>query len=207
MSRGPAWPAFVLSLLLVPAVPRAEAAAPVPPSALAPAPAAPADLSVEDLGFSAGETKGDAVLQAQLEKRTRMLKTHQLLGLATAVPLGAELLIGGDTASRVRRGSTNTALHVGLGIGTVVMYGATAAFAILAPKPKGVKNTGSTKLHRYLAYVHVPLMIAVPVLGQMANYRIQQGEPARGMKDWHSLAATSLAITYGAAMSIMVVNF
>jgi len=39
--------------------------------------------SLEDLGLSPAETKSDAQLQARLDKRTRMLKIHQRLGLIT----------------------------------------------------------------------------------------------------------------------------
>src|SRR3974390_303655 len=35
--------------------------------------------SLEDLGFSTQQTQGNAQLQSMLEKRTRMLKTHQRL--------------------------------------------------------------------------------------------------------------------------------
>jgi len=163
--------------------------------------------SLAELGFSNTETVADPDLQAQLDKRSRMLKIHQILGLVTGIPLFAEYLVGGNTAEKVDGGSRNTALHAGLGISTAVLYATTASFAIFAPKPAGVKDTGTTSIHRYLAWIHGPLMVITPILGAMANSRVQHGKDPGSIGELHGAAATALLVSYGAAMSIMVVNF
>ena len=166
-----------------------------------------AEPSLDELGFSNTETVSNPDLQAQLDKRSRMLKLHQILGLITGVPLFAEYLIGGNTAGKVDEGSKNTALHAGLGIATFTLYATTAGFAIMAPKPDGVKDSGSTGIHRYLAWIHGPLMIITPVLGAIINDKIQHGKDPGKLADIHGAAASALLVSYGAAMSIMVLNF
>ena len=47
--------------------------------------------SIQDLGFPADQTQGNAKEQALLDKRTHMLKIHQRLGLIAAIPLIARL--------------------------------------------------------------------------------------------------------------------
>jgi len=47
--------------------------------------------SLEDLGFSASESQADARRQALLDRRTRMLKIHQRMGLITTIPLVASV--------------------------------------------------------------------------------------------------------------------
>ena len=44
--------------------------------------------------FSRSQTSGDAKLQETLGRRSRMLKTHQILGLATTVPMLAAVFTG-----------------------------------------------------------------------------------------------------------------
>lgn len=49
--------------------------------------------SLPDL-FPTSQTASDPHLQAELNKRTHMLKTHQTLGLITAIPMVAALITG-----------------------------------------------------------------------------------------------------------------
>ena len=195
------------SALSADAVPSVVSTTPLIPSSSLKAPLS-AEPTLDELGFGQADTAADPLLQAQLEKRAWMLKTHQILGLVTAVPLVLEYAIGGETRHRVRHGgSRNTALHVGLGVTTVALYATTASFAIFAPKPKGIKDTGSTNIHRYLAWIHGSLMVITPILGEIANSRIQHGKSPGSIGRLHGLAATGLLASYGAAMSIMVLNF
>src|SRR5260370_28927606 len=62
-------------------------------------------LSVEDLGFTDTEIKSDPQYQKDLLARSDMLQIHQTLGLITAVPLTAEVVLGIVTAGNVSNGS------------------------------------------------------------------------------------------------------
>jgi len=109
----------------------------------------PSVMSLEDLGFSQDEIKSDPKYQRDLQARSDMLKIHQTLGLITAVPLTTEYVLGLVTSGNVSNGSTDTGLHAVLGISTAVLYETTALFAILAPKPKGLKASGNTAFRRF----------------------------------------------------------
>ena len=58
----------------------------------------PQEPSLEDLGITPAQAKGNAQAQALLDKRTHMLKIHQRLGLITIAPFAATLI-----SFRVRR--------------------------------------------------------------------------------------------------------
>ena len=81
---------FNAALSVLPSAPQAQPQAPTnnapnaPPSNRAP--------SLEDLGFSPSETKSNPKEQVLLDKRTRMLKIHQRLGLITTIPMIAALV-------------------------------------------------------------------------------------------------------------------
>lgn len=165
--------------------------------------AAEKPLSLDDLGMPGDEAKANTQLQQDLNKRSSMLQWHQWLGLAAAVPMWADYLIGDD----VKHNSTTRSWHIGLGISTAALYMAAASFAIFAPKPDGIKDTGSTKFHRWLSYLHFPLMIAVPILGNLARMQIEDGQRVTGAGSLHGAAATTLVATYTLAITIMVFNF
>src|SRR5208283_2987615 len=71
-------------------------------------------LSLQDLGFPAEQSQGNAREQALLDKRTHMLKIHQRMGLITTIPLIAtvatSLNAGGKNTS-----TTSRDLHTALG--------------------------------------------------------------------------------------------
>ena len=52
----------------------------------------PQEPSLEDLGITPAQAKGNAQAQALLDKRTHMLKIHQRLGLITIEPFAATLI-------------------------------------------------------------------------------------------------------------------
>lgn len=122
-------------------------------------------LSLQGLGFPESQTQGNAQEQARLDKRTRMLKTHQKLGLITAAPMLASVISGGFAGGRTTS-STNRDLHVGLGSLTAGLYFTTAYFAIAAPKIKGTKTRGPIRLHKALAWIHGPGMVLTPHSGR-----------------------------------------
>ncbi len=163
----------------------------------------PMTLSVEDLGFAGNEIKADPQVQRDLQARSDMLKIHQTLGLITAVPLTTEFVLGLVTSGNVANGSTDTGLHAVLGISTAVLYGTTAMFAILAPKPKDLKPSGNTAFHVDLVWVHAPLMIAVPIVGGLLNKQVQNHQPVGALQDIHGILAAALVLSYLTSMTVM----
>jgi hypothetical protein len=166
-------------------------------------PSAPA---LGDLGFSPSDLQSDPEFQKQLEIRSDMLHVHQVLGLVTAVPLVTTYILGITAAGNVEAGGTDTGLHAALGITTTGLYLTTASFAIFAPKPEGLKPSGSTQVHETLAWIHAPLMIITPLLGDMVNDRVQNHQPLGDLGTIHFIAATTLVTSYLAALLVETLN-
>jgi hypothetical protein len=166
-------------------------------------------LSLDDLGFKEDQTRGNAELQNRLHRRSRMLKTHQILGLATAVPLIATVMTAPEYESATTGGvNSETKTHRALGVTAGAMYLTTASFAFFAPEGEGVKrNKGLTKVHKALAWIHFPAMIAAPILGYQAYKQADRGESVHGAAKHHKEVAGLAAGTYTAAMLVMVFNF
>jgi hypothetical protein len=160
-------------------------------------------LSAEDLGFSQADIKSDPQFQKDLEARSDMLKIHQTLGLITAVPMTTEYVLGLVTAGNVANGNTDTSLHATLGLATAGLYITTAMFAILAPKPKGLKATGASEFHQILSWIHMPLMILTPLVGDMANDRIANHKPVGDLATIHFAMATTLVVSYLSSITVM----
>lgn len=163
--------------------------------------------SLSDLGFTPQQTQANAKLQALLDRRTHMLKIHQRLGLITTLPMAAALITGPMAKAKGRNGQTireptqaNLDFHAALGGSTTVLYGATAYYAIFAPKVPGTKRRGAIRLHRALAFIHGPGMIATPILGAMAFKQEQAGEKVHGIASAHGAVAWVTVAAYGAAM-------
>jgi len=163
--------------------------------------------SLDDLGFTPEQTKPNAQLQAMLDKRTHMLKIHQRLGIITTIPMTAALITGPMAKAKGKNGQnvteptqTNLNLHAALGGATAALYFSTAYFAVFAPKVPGMQRRGAIRLHRALAFVHGPGMIATPVLGAMAFNQEQSGEKVHGIASAHGTVAWATAIAYGAAI-------
>lgn len=163
--------------------------------------------SLSDLGFTPAQTQADAKLQAMLDRRTHMLKIHQRLGLITTLPMAAAVITGPMAKAKGRNGQTiteptqaNLDFHAALGGATTVLYGATAYYAIFAPKIPGSKRRGAIRLHRALAFIHGPGMIATPILGAMAFKQEQAGEKVHGIASAHGAVAWATVAAYGAAM-------
>ena len=168
---------------------------------------APASPSLEDLGFSAQQTQGNAQLQAMLEKRTRMLKTHQRLGLITAIPLAAAVITGPMAKAKGKNGQTikeptdaNLDFHAALGGAATALYFTTAYYAIWAPRVPGTTKHGGIRWHEALAFVHGPGMVLTPVLGYMAYKQENSGEKAHGIAAQHGTVAYITTAAYGASI-------
>ncbi len=168
-----------------------------------------------DLGFTPQQTLANAEMQKRLNERTHDLKMHQTLGLITAVPMCATVIVAGGAKSK-RKGSnpngvvtgpsdTGVDLHVALGSATAVLYGFTAYYAIAAPKIPGVKPKGAIKWHRELVWIHAPGMVLTPILGAMALNQENNGEHVHGIASAHSYVAWTTVAAYG--VSIVAVSW
>jgi len=160
--------------------------------------------SLQDLGFPAEQSQGDARQQALLDKRTHMLKVHQRLGLITTIPLIAtvatSLNAGGKSTS-----STSRDLHAALGGLTGDLYFMTAYYAIRAPRVKGTETRGPIRFHKAMAWIHGPGMILTPILGAIAYNQKNNGEKVHGIASAHGPVAIVTAGAFGA--SVLAVTF
>jgi hypothetical protein len=162
--------------------------------------------SLEDLGFSASEIKGNPQEQTLLDKRSHMLQIHQKLGLVTAGTMVAALIL--SSGAKGHHGLPGSAsgreLHAALGGTTAGLYLASAYFAIRAPKVQGTESRGPIRLHRALAYVHGPGMVLTTILGIMAYNQLSNDQRVHGIARAHGPVAI---ITTGAfAASILSVS-
>jgi Carboxypeptidase regulatory-like domain len=162
--------------------------------------------SLEDLGFSAAETQANAQRQALLDKRTRMLKIHQRMGLITTIPLIASVVTSFNAGGR-SEGTASRDLHVALGALTGDLYGITAYYAIRAPRIPGTETKGPIKVHKILAWIHGPGMIATPILGAIAFSQKNNGEKVHGLASAHGPVAIVTAGAFGAALLSVSVKF
>ncbi len=143
-------------------------------------------------------------MQARLDRRTHDLKVHQRLGLITLAPLAAACISSAAAPPDPRNGQGNTIgrdIHVSLGSLSVAMYGATAYYAIKAPRIQGEgPSKGGIKLHKYLIYIHAPGMILTPILGAMAFNQAADGEKVHGIASAHAAVAWTTVAAYTAAI-------
>jgi hypothetical protein len=176
------------------------------PSSIQTAPPSKTEPSLEDLGFSKAEQQGNAKQQALLDKRTRMLKIHQRMGLITTIPMIASVVTSLNAGGR-SEGTASRDLHVALGALTGDLYGITAYYAIRAPRVPGTETRGGIKVHKALAWVHGTGMILTPILGAMAFSQKNNGEKVHGIAQAHRPVAIVTAGAFGAALLSVSVKF
>ncbi|MGP0019912.1 MAG: carboxypeptidase-like regulatory domain-containing protein [Candidatus Sulfotelmatobacter sp.] len=198
-----------LVLEVVPPLPEAPAPNPVqaPAQTLPNAPSsAKIEPSLEDLGFSKAETESNAVQQALLDKRTRMLKIHQRMGLITTIPLIATVVTSLNAGGK-SEGTATRDLHVALGSLTGDLYGITAWYAIRAPRIAGTETRGPIRFHKAMAWIHGPGMILTPILGAMAFEQKNNGQKVHGIAQAHGPVAIVTAGAFGAALLSVSLKF
>lgn len=162
--------------------------------------------SLEDLGFSAAEAQADAKRQALLDKRTHMLKIHQRMGLITTIPMIASVVTSLNAGGR-SESTASRDLHVALGALTGDLYGITAYYAIRAPRIPGTETRGPIKVHKILAWIHGPGMIATPILGAIAFDQKANGQKVHGVAQAHGPVAIVTAGAFGAALLSVSMKF
>jgi Carboxypeptidase regulatory-like domain len=180
---------------------------PAPAETLPEAPSAQkTEPSLEDLGFSKTETQSNTAEQALLDKRTRMLRIHQRMGLITTIPLVATVILGPGSGGK-SEGTAIRDLHVALGSLTGDLYGITAWYAIRAPRIAGTQKRGPIRFHEAMAWIHGPGMILTPILGALAFQQKNNGEKVHGIASLHGPVAIVTAGAYGAALLSVSVKF
>jgi hypothetical protein len=162
--------------------------------------------SLSDLGFSPEQTQANAKEQALLDKRTRMLKVHQKLGLITAAPLIATLVTSLGAGGK-HTSNTDRTVHMVLGSVTSDLYFTSAYFAIRAPRIKGTPSRGPIRVHKALAWIHGPGMILTPILGALAYQQKNNGEKVHGIASAHGPVAIVTAGAFGAALLSVSLKF
>jgi len=172
-----------------------------------PPPSATTQPSLQDLGFTREQTAGDVEAQARLDRRSRMLKTHQRLGLITLVPMLATVLTAGGAKNHAGSSSSARDLHGALGILTAGLYVTTASYAIRAPSLAGTETRGPIRLHKALAWIHGVGMILTPILGAMARSQLDRGEKVHGIASAHSAVAGVTVAAYAAAIGAVAIKF
>lgn len=158
-----------------------------------------ADLQLNDLGFKQDELKLDPEIVKVQAEREHKLKLHQGFGLATMAAMTTTLLLGGS--------AKDNDLHKYAGITTGLLYWTTAYFTWTAPRPDSIKDTGSTKIHRALSFIHVPLMAVVPVLGLIHKNNDNKGRESTGLVKNHAGLATAAYASFMAAGLVMYFDF
>lgn len=189
-----------------PATQKPSASQPELPNAPAPA-SSSQEPSLSDLGFTPQQTQANPKLQAELNKRTEMLKIHQRLGLITLAPMATTLITGPMAKAKGRNGQTitepsnaNLDFHAALGGATAALYFSTAYFAVFAPKVPGYHKHGAIRFHEALAFVHFPGMILTPILGYDAYKQENAGEKVHGLASLHGPIAVATVCAYGASI-------
>ena len=159
--------------------------------------------TLEELGFSQSQTQGNEQDQALLDKRSRMLKIHQELGLLNIIPLLATLYTApGDKSHQSARN-----IHAALGITTMSLFDATVYFAAAAPKPKDTVDKGPIRWHKRFAIVAAVGMLATPILGAIAYDQSSKGQKVHGAASYHGTAAAITALSYAGAIVSVSMKF
>jgi len=155
--------------------------------------------SLDDLGLSPDQTKGNAQDQARLDRRSHMLKMHQRFGLITLAPMIATIVASNFAGGR-HPSATGRDVHGALGAVTGDMYFMTAYYAIRAPRIPGTATRGPIRLHKALAWIHGSGMILTPILGAMALSQEIHGEKVHGIAKLHGAVATVTYASFGLAV-------
>jgi cytochrome b561 len=168
-----------------------------------------AELTLNELGFKKENIKVDSKTVKMMDARNKKLQFHQKMGLATMAAMTATLLLAGEAENEggtAQSYNSNNA-HKYAGIATGLMYWTTAYYSLSAPKPDDMKDTGSTKIHKTLAWVHAPLMALVPVLGYLHDQDNKKGKASTGLVAAHGGLATIAYAAFMAAGLTMYFDF
>lgn len=149
----------------------------------------------------------DANREKELKIRRTMLVAHQVDGFVTLGLMVAQGIVGArlysypvNTDFRHDAGYRSIRnMHQDLGLATDITYFSTACLALFAPPPlinRKTKKTSSTTLHKYLAMIHFPAMVATNILAGYARHDTT-------LKALHRDAAYTAFASFGLAVLVM----
>lgn len=160
-------------------------------------------LSLDDLGFDSKEITISPEKMAILNTRNKMLKWHQYTAFAALGAMTVAMVSGGHGKAK--------SSHETFGIAGGALYYTAASLALLAPEVDEnhdhSKDSGSTKWHRRLAWIHGPMMILAPALGYLANEKYKKGQTPSGIAKNHSTFAKVGYFSFLAAAATMTFEF
>ena len=132
--------------------------------------------------------------EKELILREKMLKAHQIIGYVTFVAMIAQGIIGG----KLYNGENDLYdTHKNLGNIVTASYFAGATLSLLAPPPiisKEIKGLNNIKVHKILANLHLPAMIATNLYSDKD-------------RDIHKASAYTAFASYTLAMIAITFNF
>lgn len=160
-----------------------------------------AEIKLEDLGFKTLDVQANPELQAELKTRQSMLGLHQTMAFVTWGLMAGTVLL-----SEKAKESNN---HQRLGALTGVSYFTTAYLSMTAPDP--LRASGTTglniKIHKILRWVHLPLMILMPIAGLQANDAVKHGKAEYGLGKFKAEMGALAFVSFTLAGSVMLFEF
>jgi hypothetical protein len=147
-----------------------------------------AQLNLGDLGFKTEDLKVDPEVTKTIEIRRDKLATHQKLGLATMGVMTATMIMA--------ESAKDNDVHKYLGIASGLMYWTTAYFSLSAPEVQGAKDSGSSKIHKTLSWIHMPLMVAAPILGYLHKKNLDDHKTSSGLVKNHGGVGSAAYMTF-----------
>lgn len=164
---------------------------------------------LEDLGIHYDENKiTNEQMDNFLEERTWKMNLHPTMGHITAglmtVSVATALMAKNRDNNKGRTDGTGPInLHRAISYITAASYFFTGYLSLTAPKPVDFEDEHDRKIHKHLAYVHVPAMILAPILGTIAyNQRKKYGE-TRGIGKMARPAMYIAAAAFFGAWGVM----
>ena len=142
---------------------------------------------LEDLGIHYDEEKiTDEESEKFTEERAWKLNLHPTMGHITAGLMAASVFTALMARNRDNnRGRTDGTgpinFHRGLSYVTALSYYYTGYLSLTAPKPVNFEDGHDRKLHKHMAYIHVPMMILAPILGTIAYSQRKKYGETRGI--------------------------
>lgn len=165
-------------------------------------------LTLEDLGISQSDTYENLEAQQELELRSDYLKKHQTWGLVTLALMTTTFLFGHDAEYEKGEHESPNEIHQYLGIVSSLAYWTTFYYQYNAPKPKDMTDQGNNiKLHKALAWVHVPLMILTPISGLLAWQANKAGKDKTGLAAQKETLGGLTMASVGLAATLMIIEF
>jgi hypothetical protein len=158
-----------------------------------------AQLSLGDLGFKTEDLKVDPEVTKTIEVRKDKLATHQKLGLATMGVMTATMIMA--------ESAKDNDVHKYLGIASGLMYWTTAYFSLSAPEIQGAKDSGSSKIHKTLSWIHMPLMVAAPILGYLHKKNLDDHKTSSSLVKNHGGVGSAAYASFMLAGLVMYFDF